>query len=230
MKIAGIEYLTLTDFPGHVACIVYTIGCNFRCPYCYNIDLLSNKMYQESGRGGMSENEFFKYLRTNKKMLDGVAITGGEPCLNKSLIPFCKKINELGYKVKLDTNGSNPDVLKELINGGLVEYIAMDLKAPLDKYDTVGYKKDTKGIAESIKLIKDSGLKHEFRTTMTPALDIEDFKKIAELAKGSTLYLQDLLYTANFLDNTVKDLPAFTEKDKKKIAHTLNSITPTELR
>ena len=230
MKIGGFEGLTLTDFPGKVACIVYTVGCNFRCKYCYNIDLLSEHNYKQSGRKEVLEKKFFKYLKSNKKMLDGVAITGGEPCLNKSIIPFCKEIKDLGFDVKLDTNGSNPEVLKELIDKKLIDYIAMDVKAPLEKYDIVGYKKDVSKINESIELIKASGLPHEFRCTMTPELGIEDFTKIAELVRGSQLYLQDLLYEANFFDNNIKDLVPFSEKDKKTILRNTNSVTPTELR
>lgn len=230
MRIAGIEYLTLTDFPGKVATIVYTVGCNLRCPYCYNVDLLSDEHYKASGRKEIDEADFFKYLKKNKKMLDGVAITGGEPCLNKDIIPFCEKIKEYGYDIKIDTNGSNPKILKELINKNLISYIAMDIKAPLDKYHLVGYKKDTSIIVETIELIKASGIKHEFRCTMNPQLDLEDFKKIALLCRGSQLYLQDLLYDANFFDNSIKDLHVFTDKEKITIARTLNSITPTEAR
>jgi pyruvate formate lyase activating enzyme len=230
MRIAAIEYMTLTDFPGKVAAIVYTLGCNMRCPYCYNIDLLSATNYQKSGRKEIEKEMFFSYLKKNKNMLDGVAITGGEPTMNKSIIPFCEKIKKMGFEIKLDTNGSYPETLKELLDKKLIDYIAMDVKAPLEKYSMLGYRLDVKNISKSITLIKKSGLPHEFRCTMNPQLSEEDFKKIGELCRGSQLYLQELMYDTEFIDNSIKDLPPFTEKTKKAIVRALNSITPTELR
>ena len=135
MKLGGLQKLTLLDFPEHVACTVFTLGCNFRCPYCHNSSLvLPGKVHEE---GTVEEEEFFKFLEKRKGLLDGVAITGGEPLIHADIKEFIKKIRAMGYLVKLDTNGSFPDRLKEILDEGLADYVAMDIKNYLEGYDRV---------------------------------------------------------------------------------------------
>jgi len=217
LTIGGFEALTLTDFPGHVACIVFTVGCTLRCPYCYNKDLITKKWFDESDRKEYCEEKILKYINKNKKMLDGVVITGGEPLLNNSIIPFCKKIKELGVAIKIDTNGTNPETLNKLICLELVDYIAMDIKAPLNKYSLVGYTKDTQPIKNSIDIIKDSGLEHEFRVTMHPLLKVDDYKEICSLCNGSKLFVQDLMLDVPFLDETIKDIPRLNDAEREEL-------------
>lgn len=217
MIIGGFEALTLTDFPGRVAAIVFTVGCNLRCPYCYNKDLITKKWFRESDRKEYDEKKVLNYLKKNRSMLDGVVITGGEPLLNSSIVKFCRDIKDMGLDVKIDTNGTNPEILQKLVCQELVDYIAMDIKAPLNKYDLVGFKGDTECIKRSIEIIKSSGLAHEFRVSMHPKLKFEDYEKICKLCNGSNLFFQDLMYDAEFLDNSIKDVPGLTREEKVKL-------------
>jgi len=169
MLLGGLQKTTLIDFPGRVACTVFTIGCNFCCSFCHNKDLVSLKSFKKAKLKVISEDYFFEFLKKRKKILDGVCITGGEPTIWKDLADFCEKIKDLGFEVKLDTNGSNPKMLKELIEKKLVDFIAMDIKTKLS------------APIESIKLILQSGLEYEFRTTVVPG--IHDKKNLVCLAK-----------------------------------------------
>ncbi|MBR5497690.1 MAG: anaerobic ribonucleoside-triphosphate reductase activating protein [Clostridia bacterium] len=177
MLLKGLQKLTLLDFPGKVACTVFTGGCNFRCPFCHNASLVTH-MDDET----ISEEDFFSFLEKRLGILDGVCISGGEPTLQPDLYGFVKKIKDMGYAVKLDTNGYRPDVLKKLCNDGLVDYVAMDIKNSPEKYElTAGNCQvsfDT--VKESIEYLKISGIPHEFRTTV-----VKDFHKpddVAEIA------------------------------------------------
>ncbi|MGN1117523.1 MAG: anaerobic ribonucleoside-triphosphate reductase activating protein, partial [Acutalibacteraceae bacterium] len=164
MKIYGLQKMTLLDFPGKVACTLFTGGCNFRCPFCHNARLVTELDKDEV----YSEEEIFEYLRKRVGILDGVCITGGEPLMNADIADFITKVRELGYAVKLDTNGSYPETLKNLIDRGLVDYIAMDIKNTPEKYaQTIGVKKfDFTPIKKSIEIIMQSGVPYEFRTTV----------------------------------------------------------------
>lgn len=168
MKIGGFIKQTLIDYPGNIASVVFTNGCNFRCGYCHNADLVVTK---DKPFFEIPINLFFEFIHKNNKLLDAVVITGGEPTLSPQLIPFIKEIKKEKLKVKLDTNGTNPNVLNELISSHLIDYIAMDVKTSLD-YDlyneiTGGISKNLfKNVEESIYLIINSGLAHEFRTTL----------------------------------------------------------------
>jgi len=207
--------------------LVYNLGVNeshhsyniflFAVSNCYNKDLITKKWFEESERREYCEEKILKYIKKNKSMLDGVVITGGEPTMQKSLVSFCKKLKEMGMAIKIDTNGTNPELLNKLIRAELVDYVAMDVKAPLSKYSLVGYTKDTAPIAESIKIIKESGLDHEFRTTMHPSLKLPDYKKICSLCNGSKLFIQDLLLDVPFLDETIKDIPRLTDEDRAEL-------------
>lgn len=210
MRIGGFNKLTTQDFPGNLACIIFTNGCNFDCDYCYNRDLV------ESHAPEISEEEIFSYLNQRKNMLDGVVISGGEPTIWNDLIPFMEKIKELGLKIKLDTNGYRPEVLKEILDKNLVDYIAMDIKALFNEYyKIVNRKLDTDKLIESINLIKKSKVDHEFRTTIIKGFHtIEDLDKIVEVIDGSPYYLQNFR-----MEDTVinKKLFGFSEEELKGI-------------
>jgi pyruvate formate lyase activating enzyme len=210
MRIGGFNKLTTQDFPGNLACIIFTNGCNFNCDYCYNRDLV------ESHAPEISEEEIFSYLNQRKNMLDGVVISGGEPTIWNDLIPFMGKIKELGLKIKLDTNGYRPELLKEILDKNLVDYIAMDIKALFNEYyKIVNRKLDTDKLIESINLIKKSKVDHEFRTTIIKGFHtIEDLDKIVEVVDGSPYYLQNFR-----MEDTVinKKLFGFSEEELKEI-------------
>lgn len=186
MLIAGLQRLTLLDYPGKTACTVFTHGCNFRCPFCHNALLVTEKAESLIG-----EKEFFSFLKKRTGILDGVCITGGEPTLQKELIAFMKKIKDMGFLLKLDTNGYRPDVLNQVLENSLADYIAADIKASPEKYaaatgiDSL----DFSLILNSIELIEKSGVPHEFRTTVTNELHSEeDFEKILSLFSPDTPY------------------------------------------
>jgi len=189
-KIGGLQKLTLIDYPGRVAATVFLCGCNFQCPWCYSKELVLPKEIQKQPK--ISEKEFFDFLKERKGLLEGLVLCGGEPCINKDLPQFCQKIKKLGYLVKLDTNGSNPQMLKRLIGDNLLDYVAMDVKLPKERYQEVlGI--DVKNIEESIKILKNSKIDFEFRTTVVPTiLDKDDVMKIAQwLSPAKRYYLQN---------------------------------------
>ena len=171
--------MTLLDFPGKVACTVFLSGCNFLCPFCHNSELIGN-----DADDIMTEEEFFDFLKKRQGILEGVCITGGEPTLRSELAEFIKKIKDLGYKVKLDTNGYKPDVLKKLIDEKLIDYVAMDIKNSEKKYAlTAGIDNfDMQNIKRSISILTQDIVPYEFRTTTVNELHTaEDFKEIAEM-------------------------------------------------
>jgi pyruvate formate lyase activating enzyme len=210
MLIGGLEKLTLIDYPGKVAAIVFTSGCNFRCQFCYNPMLVwpskETESVQSKNTAGhprnkeqdnnpslYSEDDLFLFLKNRAGKLDGVVITGGEPTLHPDLPEFIKKIKDLGYAVKLDTNGTNPAMITKLLKVKLIDYIAMDLKAPENKYQAVtGIKVNFQKIKESVKIIRASGLPYEFRTTILPVLlSDKDVASMGSLLKGADKwYLQ----------------------------------------
>lgn len=192
IEIGGLEKSTLIDYPGRVAATIFLIGCNFRCPFCYSAELVLPEKIKEQPR--ISKKELFDFLKERKGLLEGVVICGGEPTINKDLPDFIKKIKELGYLVKLDTNGSNPEMLKELINERLIDYIALDIKVPREKYSTAaGVKVDIKKIEKSIEILKKGKVDYEFRITVVPTIHTkDDIIKIAKwLGFGKKFYLQN---------------------------------------
>jgi len=187
MIIGGFQKFSLIDYPGKICAIVFTQGCNFRCPYCHNPELVDPNLFLPP----ISEEEIFAFLEKRKGKLDAVEITGGEPTLHQDLIEFIRKIKGMGFLVKLDSNGTNPDVIREAIKNKLVDYLAMDIKAPLEKYKEItGVDVDTDKIKYNIKLIMNSGVDYEFRTTIVKSLlSKDDIVKIGELIKGAKLYI-----------------------------------------
>ena len=186
MKIHGLQKMTLLDFPGHVACTVFLGGCDFRCPFCHNFELIDG-----TAKPIMDDSELIDFLEKRKGLIDGVAITGGEPCLNERLPELIEKIRQTGYPVKLDTNGFHPEMLKSLIEKGAVEYVAMDIKNCEEKYAlTCGMESiDMAPIKESISILMNGKTEYEFRTTVVKELHCEeDIEKIGMMIKGADRY------------------------------------------
>ena len=213
MKISGLQKLTLLDYPGKIACTVFLHGCNFRCPFCHNASLVI-----KGSEDSISEEEFFSFLKKRQGILEGVCITGGEPTINSNLEQFIEKIKALGYCVKLDTNGYNPQALENILTKNIVDYVAMDIKNCEEKYsltvDKEGF--DIKKIRRSIELIKNSGIDFEFRTTVVKQFHTEeDLMKCAEnVGKDSRYFLQqfkdsgELIYSSlgGYCDSELKDM------------------------
>lgn len=191
MIIGGLQKLTLIDYPGKLAATVFFTGCNFRCPWCYSSELVLPEKIKEQPK--ISQKELFSFLKERQGLLEGIVICGGEPTINRDLPRFIKKVKELGYAVKLDTNGSNPKMLKKLIKNKLIDYVAMDIKLPKEKYPKI-LKAKVDDIEKSIELLKNSGIDFEFRTTVVPTIHTkEDFLKIAKWIGGPKIkyYLQN---------------------------------------
>ncbi len=193
MVINGLQKLTLLDYPAHCACTVFLAGCNLRCPFCHNASLVLGQ-----GNERIDEDVFFAFLDKRKGVLDGVCITGGEPLLRPDILPFLQKIKAHGYAVKLDTNGTRPDVLSTILEAGAVDYIAMDLKNALPYYsETCGVNVDCDAILQSIALIRQSGVAHEFRTTCVKGYHTpERITALTELIAGEENY-----FLQNFVDS-----------------------------
>ena len=185
MKINGLQKLTLLDFPGRVACTVFTAGCNLRCPFCHNASLVVGAPEEI-----MSEEEFFAFLSKRRGILEGVALTGGEPLLDRDVVGFARRIKEMGFAVKLDTNGTLPDRLREIIDAGAVDYVAMDIKNSPEKYAlTVGADVDLEKIRRSVEILLSGRVEYEFRTTVTAELHgRDDFVAIGSLIGGASKY------------------------------------------
>lgn len=197
MNICGYQKTTLLDYPGHVAATIFTGGCNFRCPFCHNSDLILNPTTL------IPEEEIFAFLKKRKNILSGICITGGEPTLQPDLSDFIEKVRSLGYKIKLDTNGYLPEIIQDLLNKKLLDYIAMDIKAGFSNYVKVcgiqNFNMDT--IKKSISIIENSGIDYEFRTTVVKELHSEqDFQEIIEMiSPQSPYYIQSFKDSGNIL-------------------------------
>lgn len=203
MLIKGFQKLTLLDFPGRTACTVFTGGCNLRCPFCHNALLVT-----EMDDDRFEEEEIFEHLERRKKVLDGIAITGGEPLLQKDIERFLYELKDTGIAVKLDTNGCYPEKLEGILELGLADYVAMDIKNSPQKYGvTVGVENfDISPINSSIELIKNSGVDYEFRTTVTENFHtVDDVEEIAKWIQGAKhYYLQNFVDSGNLIDSNCK--------------------------
>ncbi|MFA5211125.1 MAG: anaerobic ribonucleoside-triphosphate reductase activating protein [Patescibacteria group bacterium] len=220
MFIGGLQKTSLIDYPEKIAAIVFTQGCNFRCPYCHNPELVKKELFNQN----ISEKEIFDFLENKKGKLDAVSITGGEPTLQIDLYDFIKKVKEMDFKVKLDTNGSNFEVLKKLIDEKLVDYIAMDIKAPLEKYEeVVRMKVNLENIKKSIELIINSDIESEFRTTIVKSLlNFEDFEKIGELVKGASYYVVQKFVKSKAIDENVFNFEMYDDEGYEKIKNIMS--------
>ena len=231
MKLGGLQKLTLLDFPEHVACTVFTLGCNFRCPFCHNSSLVIPGAVHEEGE--VEEDEFFKFLKKRQGLLDGVAITGGEPLLHPDIKEFIKKIRALGYLVKLDTNGSFPDRLRELIDEGLVDYVAMDIKAPIEDYGPVCglMNPPLDKLKESIAILREGKVGYEFRTTIVDEFhDLEAMEKIGELIEGAPKYYLQRFEDSGELIEEGKFHATSEEKLKDLLVQVRKRVPNAEIR
>lgn len=213
MVIHGFQKMTLVDFPGLVASILFTGGCNFRCPFCQNGSLVLHPDTEPV----VSEEEIFSYLEKRRKMIEGVVITGGEPTLQSDLLPFAGRIRSLGFKTKLDTNGYRPAVLKEAVREGLFDYVAMDIKNSPDRYaETAGLDDmDISAIKESIEFLLENHVSYEFRTTVMAELhDDESFRQIGEIVNGAERYYLQAYSDAGDVINPVYSTPSKEDMDR----------------
>ncbi len=213
MIIKGLQKTTLLDFPGKVACTVFTGGCNFRCPFCHNATLVLDPAGVES----INEDDFFSYINKRKGILDGVCITGGEPLMQKGIVDFIKKIKDTGLLVKLDTNGAYPEVLKELLDKNLIDYVAMDMKNSFEKYAlTVGLDSFPEKIKESIGIIMSSGVQYEFRTTVVKELHTaEDIDTLSRSISGAERYfLQKFTDSGDIMEDGYS---SYTDAEMEKL-------------
>lgn len=218
MKILGMEKLSLVDFDNHIAATVFTGGCNFRCPYCHNAPLVLDP----AGQGALSEEYIFDYLKKRKGVLQGVAITGGEPTLMPDLKEFILKVRDLGYEVKLDSNGTRPDVLATFIEEKIVDYIAMDIKNSKERYaETVDVENfDLSPVEESVKLLKKGNVEYEFRTTLVKEfISADDIRGIADWLAGAKRYfLQHFKDSGNCIREDLHEVDEKTAEEWKTIA------------
>ncbi|MBO5757631.1 MAG: anaerobic ribonucleoside-triphosphate reductase activating protein [Clostridia bacterium] len=223
MNIQGIQKLTLLDFPDRTACTVFTGGCNMRCPFCHNASLV----LRPGENPAYFEEEIYAFLKKRQGILDGVAITGGEPLLQHGLEEFIVRVRELGFAVKLDTNGSYPDRLASLIDKGLLDYIAMDVKNSREKYaQTVGIKSfDTAPIEQSIALLRSSGVPFELRTTVVRELhSAEDIEDMGVWLQGDHAhYLQGFIDSGDLIK---KGLSGYDKNQMEDLVNVLKAYVP----
>ena len=216
IHIGGFRKTTLIDYPGKIAAIVYTAGCNFRCPWCHNPSLIDPTCFTEK----LDPDEILLFLKSRKGQLDGVVITGGEPTLWNDLELFIRSVRNTGMLVKLDTNGSRPNIIEHFMNQGIIDYIAMDVKVPLERYQSLTKSRvNTKAIYDSIELIKSSGIDYEFRTTVVPALYTEqDYAGIRELVSGAKRYVLQGFRPGNCLDKLFNEYAPMEKEALQRVA------------
>lgn len=221
MVIGGLQRFSLADFPGKISAIVFSQGCNFRCPYCHNPELVDPVRYATP----ILQEEVIQFLAIRKSQLQGVVVTGGEPTQQADLPDFLTVIKDLGFAVKLDTNGSNPDLLGEVLSRGLVDYLAMDIKAPLASYSRVaGVEVCLEDIEQSVRLVIGSRVEHEFRTTyLEPLLSTEEMKGIAMLVQGCRLFVLQSFRSARTLDPDMLGQPIPEKKRLQEIQELMES-------
>jgi pyruvate formate lyase activating enzyme len=239
MIIGGLQKFSVLDYPEHLAAIIFTQGCNFRCQFCYNpllvwpqkVGKFENSASKESseaikeGHLLIQEGVLFDFLKKRIGKLDAVVITGGEPTMHEDLEEFIGKIKRLGYKVKLDSNGTNPTVIQSLLDNNLLDYIAMDIKTSLAKYDLLtGVQPDLAKIRESVIIIKDSGLPHEFRTTVVPELvDSEDIKAMGKIiAGGEKWFLQKFKSDTELVNKSFEKTQPTSDEHLEKMREIAN--------
>lgn len=216
--IGGLQKSTLLDFPDKISTIVFMQGCNFRCGYCHNPELC-----QRIAEPVLTVPAFLEFLSTRQGKLDGVVISGGEPTIQEDLPNFIKKIKKLGFAVKLDTNGSNPDMLEQIIKDNLADYVAMDIKAPLEKYETItNTKVNKKKILNSISLLINSEIDYEFRTTIVRSqLMPKDFIKIGDLIQGGKRYYLQKFKASKTIDKNFMQAKTYSDEELLVLAEEL---------
>lgn len=222
MKIGHVQKTSFIDYPGRISAVVFTQGCNFRCPYCHNPELVDKKLYTEA----IVQDDVYSFLAKRRGKLEAVVITGGEPTLQKGLMPFMQRVKSMGYLIKLDTNGSRPSVVQDVLEKNLVDYIAMDVKAPWDKYSAAaGSLVDITHIRKSISLIMSSGIEYEFRTTIVKSLLKEqDVLNIGKIIKGARLYVLQKFVASKHLDKKITESIPYTDSEMVQLSSELRSI------
>jgi len=221
MIIGGFQKFSLIDYPGKISCIVFTQGCNFRCPYCHNPELIPFTSLVK-----IKEETILSFLEKRKGKIDAVVITGGEPTMQQDLLKFIQKIKERGYLIKLDTNGSNPEMLEIIINHSLVDYIAMDIKAPLEKYKEVIHSViSPEKIKRSIRMIMNSEIRYEFRTTVVKSqLSKEDIINIGKLVEGAELYILQKFIPSKTLDPNFSNEKTYSDGELSSLKRKLEKF------
>lgn len=221
MKIAKFIKNSLIDFPRHIASVCFTYGCNWRCWYCQNAQLLENS-------ADLSP-DFFSFLEARKGWIDGVVICGGEPTIHADLPEFIGKIKSMSFDVKLDTNGTNPEMIKYLISHHLIDYVAMDVKAPKEKLEKIVCSKNSiEKIEQSKEILLSNKVEYEFRTTVTPDLDENDISKMAQSISGAKKYFLQQYHKPDFMKNAPNPLPI--EELKKFVEIAKKYVVSTQLR
>jgi pyruvate formate lyase activating enzyme len=222
MKIGYVQRSSFIDYPGKICAVAFTTGCNFRCPYCHNPELVDGSLFPDM----FPEDEVLSFLASRVGKLDALSITGGEPCLQEDLMPFMKRVKDLGFLVKLDTNGSKPEMLAGIIGQGLADYIAMDVKAPLEKYPAVtGRGSWEQEILSSIRMVMGSGISYEFRTTLVDRLLCpDDVREIGKLLKGAKRYMLQRFVPSKPLDPGYRDAGTFPEEEIAKLTEELRGL------
>lgn len=222
MVLGGLQKLTVSDFPGHLAAILFTRGCNYRCPFCHNPELVDPRRYVDQ----ISEADVFSFLGKRGEKLDGVVITGGEPTVHRDLPILLRRIKDMGLATKLDTNGSCPDMIEQIFELELVDYIALDIKSSPSSYSrAAGMPVDVDSIRQSIELICSSGLPHELRMTyVEPLVPFEELAGVAELARGCRLFLVQPFQPTKALDSQFLLLPRPPVEKLEQVRAALESL------
>jgi len=224
MKIGGLQRVSLIDYPGKIGAIIFTQGCNFRCPYCHNPELVDPDQYGPI----IPEENALSFLDKRQGRLEAVTVTGGEPTLQPDLEKFLKELKKRGYLTKLDTNGSKPDILEKVIRKRLVDYLAMDIKGPLKKYPQIAsVEVDTSKIKRSIELIMASGITYEFRTTVARSqLGLQDLVSVAKLIKQARLYVLQPFISKRTLADPMRSENSYTPEEFSTIRANLEIEGP----
>jgi len=214
LPIGGLQKLSLVDYPGHTATAIFTLGCNMRCGYCHNPELVLPERFLPS----LSVEKILAWLKTRQGKIEGVAISGGEPTIHADLPKFCQTIKEMGFLIKLDSNGTNPTMLRQLIDEKLVDFVAMDIKGPLNRYSEIAARPiDTEAIQASVKLLI-SNVDHEFRTTIVKSqLAINDFEKVGELVRGAKRFALQRFRPKKTLSPRFQRETTYSLKEMEKI-------------
>lgn len=222
MKIGYLQKSSLIDYPGKISAVIFTQGCNFGCPYCHNPELVDPERFIDD----LEITDVLSFLEKRRGQLDAVVITGGEPTIHPDLIEFMEDVKRLGYLVKLDTNGTNSAMVQKAISMGIVDYLAMDIKAPLDRYNAVTRTfVDTNQIELCIQIIMESSVPYEFRTTLSRSLlSLDDIISIGHLIKGARLYTLQHFISSKHLDQTFKDESSFTIEEMNDLMKKLNNL------
>lgn len=226
MKLSAIQRFTLLDFPGKVACIAFTPGCNMRCGFCHNPEFVLSDMVKELAPTFVSEEAFLRFLDGRQGLLDGVVVSGGEPTVWQDLPRLIEKIKAKDFLVKLDTNGNNPKMLRELLNAKLLDYVAMDVKTSLDNYKAlVGVGIDGKNIAESIELLKSSDIPYEFRTTLIKEIHTEPIlAELERLVDGAREYYLQIFRPGHALSPAFAQYHPFSNTEMEQLAERFGKV------